>query len=382
MIEAIVEEIGAKRELFAALDERLRRPRGARDEHLGDLGHCDRCGAARGPSAASGCTSSTRRRSCRWSRSCAPSAPPRSRTPRPASSSQRAASRRSAAATRPGFIVNRLLIPALNDAVRALDESGVCRAEIDAAMTAGAGWPMGPFRLIDLIGIDVHVHAAEALHAALARAAHGAAAAAAADARRRLHRAARAGRGFYDYGVGRAEPGRERPGTYEILTAAAPHRDSSRWIIGPCASPAISVRACSRGFVLRAALGRVPRGADRRCRSPTRRRAARASAASSSPRASAARSSPVAAGSPTASSSPAARSSSPTTRRRTTCKRRLAGAADDERRRLAHVRAGRRRQERGVPHLRHALPRDGHRARARSTRPASTAACRCAARAR
>ena len=58
--------------------------------------------------------------------------------------------------------------PALNDAVRALDEIGVEPAEIDAAMTAGAGWPMGPFRLIDLIGVDVHVHAAEALHAALA----------------------------------------------------------------------------------------------------------------------------------------------------------------------------------------------------------------------
>ena len=44
---------------------------------------------------------------------------------------------------------------------------GVAPEDIDAAMTAGAGWPMGPFRLIDLIGIDVHVHAAEALHAAL-----------------------------------------------------------------------------------------------------------------------------------------------------------------------------------------------------------------------
>jgi 3-hydroxybutyryl-CoA dehydrogenase len=67
----------------------------------------------------------------------------------------------------PGFVVNRLLVPALNDAVRALDETGVSPAEMDIAMTAGAGWPMGPFRLIDLIGVDVHVHAAEALHAAL-----------------------------------------------------------------------------------------------------------------------------------------------------------------------------------------------------------------------
>jgi 3-hydroxybutyryl-CoA dehydrogenase len=100
----------------------------------------------------------------------------------------------------PGFVVNRLLVPALNDAVRALDELGIEPAEIDAAMTAGAGWPMGPFRLIDLIGVDVHVHAAEALHGAIA------------DPRmappprlRRMLAAGslgqKSGRGFYDYGA-------------------------------------------------------------------------------------------------------------------------------------------------------------------------------------
>jgi 3-hydroxybutyryl-CoA dehydrogenase len=67
----------------------------------------------------------------------------------------------------PGFIVNRILIPLLNDCVRALDEAGVESEEMDKAMTNGAGWPMGPCALIDLIGIDVHVHAAEALHAKL-----------------------------------------------------------------------------------------------------------------------------------------------------------------------------------------------------------------------
>jgi 3-hydroxybutyryl-CoA dehydrogenase len=67
----------------------------------------------------------------------------------------------------PGFIVNRILIPLLNDCVRVLDEAGVSPEDLDTAMTAGAGWPMGPCALIDLIGIDVHVHASEALHAAL-----------------------------------------------------------------------------------------------------------------------------------------------------------------------------------------------------------------------
>ncbi len=67
----------------------------------------------------------------------------------------------------PGFIVNRILIPLLNDCVRALDEAGVAPEEMDKAMTNGAGWPMGPCALIDLIGIDVHVHASEALHGKL-----------------------------------------------------------------------------------------------------------------------------------------------------------------------------------------------------------------------
>jgi 3-hydroxybutyryl-CoA dehydrogenase len=67
----------------------------------------------------------------------------------------------------PGFIVNRILIPLLNDCVRVLDEARVEPADMDKAMTNGAGWPLGPCALIDLIGIDVHVHASEALHGKL-----------------------------------------------------------------------------------------------------------------------------------------------------------------------------------------------------------------------
>jgi 3-hydroxybutyryl-CoA dehydrogenase len=67
----------------------------------------------------------------------------------------------------PGFIVNRILIPLLNDCVRVLDEAGVAPDDLDKAMTNGAGWPMGPCALVDLVGIDVHVHASEALHAKL-----------------------------------------------------------------------------------------------------------------------------------------------------------------------------------------------------------------------
>jgi 3-hydroxybutyryl-CoA dehydrogenase len=67
----------------------------------------------------------------------------------------------------PGFIVNRILIPLLNDCVRTLDEAGITPEALDTAMTKGAGWPMGPCALVDLVGIDIHVHAAEALHARL-----------------------------------------------------------------------------------------------------------------------------------------------------------------------------------------------------------------------
>jgi 3-hydroxybutyryl-CoA dehydrogenase len=67
----------------------------------------------------------------------------------------------------PGFIVNRILIPLLNDCVRVLDEANVSPEDLDKAMTNGAGWPMGPCALIDLIGIDIHVHASEALHGKL-----------------------------------------------------------------------------------------------------------------------------------------------------------------------------------------------------------------------
>ena len=64
---------------------------------------------------------------------------------------------------RPGFVVNRILIPLLNDCVRLYEQGGISADDLDQAMTAGLNWPIGPLRLIDLIGADVHVHASEAL---------------------------------------------------------------------------------------------------------------------------------------------------------------------------------------------------------------------------
>jgi 3-hydroxybutyryl-CoA dehydrogenase len=63
----------------------------------------------------------------------------------------------------PGFVVNRILVPALNDAVRVLEEGTATAEDIDRAMVGGTSWPIGPLALIDLIGVDVQLHASEAL---------------------------------------------------------------------------------------------------------------------------------------------------------------------------------------------------------------------------
>ncbi len=58
-------------------------------------------------------------------------------------------------ADRAGFIVNALLFPYLNDAVRMLEAHYATSEDIDSAMKVGCGYPMGPFELLDVIGLDV-----------------------------------------------------------------------------------------------------------------------------------------------------------------------------------------------------------------------------------
>ena len=55
---------------------------------------------------------------------------------------------------RTGFVVNRLLVPYLLDAIRAYEEGVGSIEQIDAAMQAGANHPMGPFTLLDFVGLD------------------------------------------------------------------------------------------------------------------------------------------------------------------------------------------------------------------------------------
>ncbi len=101
-------------------------------------------------------------------------------------------------ADRAGFIVNALLFPYLNNAVRMLENRVASRDDIDAAMKDGCGFPMGPFALLDLVGLDTSLAILEALYAEFKDANY-----AAAPALRRMVTANKLGRktgeGFYDY---------------------------------------------------------------------------------------------------------------------------------------------------------------------------------------
>lgn len=63
----------------------------------------------------------------------------------------------------PGFIVNRLLVPFLLDAIRIYEQGTASREDIDEGMKLGCGHPMGPLALSDFVGLDTMVHIAESL---------------------------------------------------------------------------------------------------------------------------------------------------------------------------------------------------------------------------
>ena len=63
-----------------------------------------------------------------------------------------------------GFIVNALLFPYLNNAVRLLESGVATKEDIDSAMKGGCGFPMGPFALLDLVGLDTSLSILDALY--------------------------------------------------------------------------------------------------------------------------------------------------------------------------------------------------------------------------
>ncbi|MBU0480301.1 MAG: enoyl-CoA hydratase/isomerase family protein [Proteobacteria bacterium] len=96
----------------------------------------------------------------------------------------------------PGFLVNRLLLPYLNEAARMLEEGGRID-RIDRAMTA-FGMPLGPFRLLDMVGLDIAAHVAEILNRAFGERMRPSPLLASMQVAGRLGN--KNGRGFYDYG--------------------------------------------------------------------------------------------------------------------------------------------------------------------------------------
>ena len=99
---------------------------------------------------------------------------------------------------RAGFIVNALLFPYLNNAIRIWETGTASMEDIDTAMKGGCNFPMGPFALLDLVGLDTSLAILEALHAEFADPNY-----AAVPTLRRLVAAGKLGRksgeGFYTY---------------------------------------------------------------------------------------------------------------------------------------------------------------------------------------
>ena len=65
---------------------------------------------------------------------------------------------------KPGFVSNRVLMPWVNEGIRAFDEGVATKEDIDRGMKLGTNVPMGPLELADHIGLDVCLHATETLH--------------------------------------------------------------------------------------------------------------------------------------------------------------------------------------------------------------------------
>jgi 3-hydroxybutyryl-CoA dehydrogenase len=104
---------------------------------------------------------------------------------------------------RGGFVVNLLLVPYLNSAVRLLESGQASRDDIDEGMRSGCGHPMGPLQLLDQIGLDTALLVCDALHAEYAEPGY-----AAPPLLKRMVAAGflgrKSGRGFYEYGPGPA----------------------------------------------------------------------------------------------------------------------------------------------------------------------------------
>jgi 3-hydroxybutyryl-CoA dehydrogenase len=99
-----------------------------------------------------------------------------------------------------GFVVNRLLVPYLLEAIRLLESGVASKEDIDQAMKLGCGYPMGPFTLLDLVGLDTTLYVAEVMFQEFREARF-----APPPLLRRMvlagHLGKKSGKGFYDHSV-------------------------------------------------------------------------------------------------------------------------------------------------------------------------------------
>ena len=159
---------------------------------------------------------------------------------------------------RAGFVANALLLPYLNHAVRLLETSYATRDDIDLAVTAGIGLPMGPLALLDLIGLDTSLAILEVLDREF-----GGTRYTPAPLLRRLTDAGRVGRksgaGFYDYS-GAVPAGDSGSGDTALENAGQPrcsrHRHADRLrgargrrrATGSVPGPAVRTRIAGRNL--------------------------------------------------------------------------------------------------------------------------------------
>ena len=163
VIEAIVEDLEAKVRLFETLEIFLHvdailasTPRPCRSPRLPPGSSI--------PSGWSGCISSTRRRSWRWSRWSAASRPLPEVVETVSATAEAWGKTAVVCRSTPGFVVNRVARPFYGEALRALAERAADAAHVDAIMRDAGGFRMGPFELIDLIGLDVNLAVSQSIH--------------------------------------------------------------------------------------------------------------------------------------------------------------------------------------------------------------------------
>ena len=164
MLESVVEDLAVKKELFTRLDD-IVKPEGILATNTSTLPVVEHGDGHRAPRAGRGHP---------LLQPGADDEPRRGRSrPLTASDETVAAARAFAEACgkdvvevkdRAGFIVNALLFPYLNNAVRMLETGTASRDDIDTAMKGGCNFPMGPLALLDLVGLDTSLSILDALY--------------------------------------------------------------------------------------------------------------------------------------------------------------------------------------------------------------------------